>query len=89
MNSTNDFAGAGNKSVALIITHTFRAGEEQRYEQWLTDILTAVSIAPGYLGREIFRPVQGGKTYTSIVRFDCSDSLDAWVESDMRKAFVS
>ncbi len=37
-------------SVAFIITHTIKAGEEKRYEDWLTDILTAVNTAPGYLG---------------------------------------
>lgn len=78
-----------SKSVALIITHTIRAGEEKRYETWLTDILGAVSTFPGYLGREIFRPAQGTRTYTSILRFDCNDNLAAWVESDLRRAFVS
>lgn len=78
-----------NKSVALIITHTIRAGEEKRYEVWLTDILGAVSNSPGYLGREIFRPAQGMRTYTSILRFDCSDNLNAWVESEVRRAYVN
>lgn len=78
-----------SKSVALIITHTIRAGEEKRYETWLTEILSAVSIFPGYLGREIFRPVQGARTYTSILRFDCYDNLNGWVESDLRRSFVS
>ncbi|NVN91399.1 MAG: antibiotic biosynthesis monooxygenase [Desulfuromonadales bacterium] len=77
------------KSGALIITHTIRAGEEKRYESWLTEILDAVSSSPGYLGREIFRPAQGTRTYTSIIRFDGNDNLNAWVESDVRRAFVS
>lgn len=89
MNKSNGFDVDVTKSVALIITHTIRAGEEQRYELWLTNILSAVSNFPGYLGREIFRPVQGKRTYTSILRFDCSDNLNAWVESDVRTAFVN
>jgi len=76
------------KSVALIITHTIKAGEEKRYEAWLTDVLSAVSSFPGYLGREIFRPAQGMKTYTIIVRFDTNNNLNAWVESDERTSFV-
>jgi antibiotic biosynthesis monooxygenase (ABM) superfamily enzyme len=47
-----------SKSVVVIITHTIKAGETKRYEAWLTDILSAVSRAPDYLGREIFRPAQ-------------------------------
>ena len=89
MNSPNGLDVDLNKSVALIITHTIRAGEEKRYEVWLTDILGAVSNSPGYLGREIFRPAQGMRTYTSILRFDCSDNLNAWVESDVRRAYVN
>lgn len=89
MNSPGSVAFDQNKSVALIITHTIKAGEEKRYEAWLTDILSAVSSFPGYLGREIFRPAHGTRTYTTIVRFDSYDHLTAWVESDARKSFVS
>jgi antibiotic biosynthesis monooxygenase (ABM) superfamily enzyme len=78
-----------SKSVALIITHTIKAGEEKRYEAWLTDILDAVSSFPGYLGREVFLPSQGMRTYTSIVRFVSSEHLNAWVESEARNIFVS
>jgi antibiotic biosynthesis monooxygenase (ABM) superfamily enzyme len=76
-------------SVAFIITHTITAGEEVRYEAWLTEMLSAVSRAPGYLGREVFRPAQGMRTYTSILRFDTYDHLNAWAASDTRKALVS
>jgi antibiotic biosynthesis monooxygenase (ABM) superfamily enzyme len=77
-----------NRSVALIITHTIKTGEEKRYEAWLTEILGAVSNFPGYLGREIFRPTHGTRTYTSIVRFDTTNNLNAWVESETRNSFV-
>ena len=76
-------------SVAFIITHTIRVGAEARYEAWLTEMLSVVSRALGYLGREIFRPGQGTTTYTSILRFDAYDHLQAWVASDMRKALIS
>lgn len=77
------------KSVAFIITHTIKAGQEARYEAWLMDILRAVSRTPGYLGREIFRPSQGMRTYTSILRFDSYDNLKAWAVSETRNALVS
>jgi len=76
-------------SVAFIITHTIKAGEEARYEVWLTEMLHVVSRAPGYLGREVFRPAQGMRTYTSILRFNAYDNLHAWVASDARQALVS
>jgi antibiotic biosynthesis monooxygenase (ABM) superfamily enzyme len=77
------------KSVAFIITHTIIAGQEERYEAWLMDILSAVSRTPGYIGREIFRPSPGTRTYTSILRFDSYKNLNAWAESDTRNALVS
>ena len=78
-----------SQSVAFIITHTIKAGEEERYEAWLMDMLSAVSRAPGYLGREVFRPAQGRRTYTSILRFDAYDHLQAWSASDTRRALAS
>lgn len=89
MNSLESLDIDQAKSVAFIITHTITAGEEARYEAWLSDILSLVSRAPGYLGREIFRPAQGTRTYTSILRFDTYDNLNAWAHSDERKAMVS
>jgi uncharacterized protein len=87
---TPSSGGMGSSpSVAFIITHTIKAGEEARYEAWLTEMLSAVSRAPGYLGREVFRPAQGMRTYTSIVRFDAYAHLHAWAESDTRQALVS
>jgi len=81
--------GRQPKTVAFIITHKIRAGEEERYEGWLAEIFEASSRFPGYLGREIFRPSDGGRKYTSVVRFDSLDSLNGWAESETRQAFVS
>jgi uncharacterized protein len=89
MSAPSSVAVDQSRSVAFIITHTVKSGEEKRYEAWLTDILGAVSSFPGYLGREVFRPTEGKRTYTTIVRFDTYDHLNAWAESDARKSFVS
>ncbi len=78
-----------NATVAFIITHVIKAGEAQRYEVWLGDILRAVSSSPGYLGREIFRPAHGGNKYTTIVRFDSHGHLNAWAESSVRRTFIN
>jgi hypothetical protein len=74
--------------AALVITHTIKAGEEGRYEDWLAEILGEVSRTPGYLGREILRPVKGSGKYTSIVRFVSAAHLRAWIDSDARKSFI-
>lgn len=89
MSAPGRVAVEDGKSVAFIITHTIRVGEEKRYEGWLADILSAVSNSSGYLGREIFRPAKGGMTYTTIVRFDSPEHLTLWAESDARQSFIS
>ena len=81
--------GSPAETVAFIVTHKIRAGDEERYEAWLADIFVASSGFPGYLGREIFRPSDGSRKYTSVVRFDSPDSLNAWAESETRKSFIS
>jgi antibiotic biosynthesis monooxygenase (ABM) superfamily enzyme len=88
MNAPNRNAIGESASVAFIITHVIKAGEEQRYEDWLADILRAVSSSPGYLGREIFRPAHGSKKYTTIVRFDSHEHLNTWAESGVRRSYV-
>ena len=77
------------RSAAFVITHTVKAGAEQRYEEWTREILNAVSSYPGYLGREVFRPTAGNRKYTIIVRFDTDEHLRNWTESDARKGFIS
>jgi uncharacterized protein len=89
VNSPGSIAGDQSTSVAFIITHIIKEGEEKRYEDWLAEILGAVSSCPGYLGREIFRPAQGTRKYTIIVRFDSQDHLYAWAKSDTRQSFVN
>lgn len=89
MRASGRTAVGQDKSVAFIITHTVKEGMEKRYEDWLADILGSVSNFPGYLGREIFRPAQGARKYTTIVRFDSLEHLNAWAESNERASYIN
>jgi uncharacterized protein len=77
-----------NRSVAFIITHTIKAGNEKFYEEWNRDIFNAVSKFPGYLGREVFLPTAGSRKYTIIVRFDNYENLNTWTESETRQQYI-
>ncbi|HEY0376951.1 MAG TPA: antibiotic biosynthesis monooxygenase [Pyrinomonadaceae bacterium] len=77
------------RSAAFVVTHTVKPGAEQRYEEWTREILSAVSLYPGYLGREVFLPAQGNRKYTIIVRFDDEEHLKGWADSDARRQFIS
>jgi uncharacterized protein len=88
MSTSSNLSVESDKSHAFIITHTVKSGREAEYERWLDQILGPVSSFPGYLGREIFRPPEGTRKYTTITRFDSLEHLDAWVQSDIRKLYV-
>jgi antibiotic biosynthesis monooxygenase (ABM) superfamily enzyme len=76
------------KSVAFIITHTIKAGEEKQYENWLTEIRQAASAQPGFISREVFRPAHGGRKYTTLLRFDSLEHLTRWTSSEARKSYI-
>ena len=76
------------ESTALVIEHTIKKGNEQRYEKWLAEILEATKRSSGYLGREVFSPANAAKPYVSVVRFETGKDLQGWLNSPERKAFV-
>lgn len=85
----DEVAVGQGRSVAFVITHSIKAGAQQRYEAWTREILAAVSRSPGYLGREVFVPTQGNRKYTIIVRFDNEEHLKGWANSSERREFIS
>ena len=89
MSASGSTAVGQDRSVTFIITHTVKEGAAQRYEDWLADILGLVSTFPGYLGREIFLPANGMRKYTTILRFDTLEHLNAWAESDERSSYIN
>lgn len=89
MSAPGRVAAEQNRSVAFVITHTIKNGEEKRYEEWTKEILRASSSYPGYLGREVFRPAAGNRKYTTIVRFDTDEHLREWIDSDARREYIS
>ena len=88
MNHPEPASSEAHRSAVFVITHTVPPESHDLYEQWLSEILGAVSSAPGYLGREVFRPVRGKRTYTIIVRFDTEAHLQGWMTSTTRNAFI-
>lgn len=77
-----------DEPTALIIEHTVKKGNEDRYEKWLAEILEATKKKSGYIGREIFPPNGSNKPYISIVRFQKHNDLQNWVDSAERKEFI-
>ncbi len=77
-----------DQTTALVIEHTVKRGNEERYKQWLSEIFEASKNFPGYLGREVFPPSGENKPYIIIVRFETNRDLQQWLDSPERKAFI-
>jgi uncharacterized protein len=70
------------------VTRRVRPGHEAPYEQFLEGINAAASDFPGHLGVEVFRPPSAAGEYRIVYRFDSSEHLRAWLDSDARATWL-
>jgi uncharacterized protein len=74
--------------VTTTVTRSVRPGHETAYEEFLEGIVGAAGRFPGYLGVEVFRPGAGGGEYRTVYRFDSSENLRRWLDSDERATWL-
>lgn len=75
--------------VTTTVIRRVKPGHEPFYEQFLEGIIAAASQFPGHLGVEVLRPEHASTgEYQIIYRFDTSDHLRDWIESDQRAAWL-
>ena len=74
--------------VTSIIVHEVAPDAVQEYEAWLADIRVACSAFPGYLSTDVIRPVGASREYATILRFADFESLNGWMQSDVRHQFI-
>jgi antibiotic biosynthesis monooxygenase (ABM) superfamily enzyme len=75
--------------VTTTVTRRVKPGHEPFYEQFLVGINAAASRFPGHLGAEVFRPESASAgEYRIVYRFDTTEHLRAWLESDERAAWL-
>jgi antibiotic biosynthesis monooxygenase (ABM) superfamily enzyme len=70
------------------VTRRVKPGHEALYEHFLAGINAAASEFPGHLGVEVFRPHSAGGEYRIVYRFDSSEHLRAWLDSDAHAAWL-
>lgn len=75
--------------ATLVIQHKVRAEALAQYETWLRNTVTVARKQPGHLGVNVIRPLDGGRQFTSVVRFAEAAQLQAWVESAERQALIT
>ncbi|MBM6592511.1 hypothetical protein [Microvirga pudoricolor] len=76
--------------VTEVVTTTVQPGGEGRFQAFAQAIQSAQASFPGYMGTLIQAPVSQDVPYwTTLVRFATPAELDAWIESDERKALLA
>jgi hypothetical protein len=90
--TTNVIEGARSEPsphdmVTEIITVSVKPGMEEAYHAWVDDIRQLEAKFPGYRGLQLQPPIPGLQDgWVSLLRFDTSEHLNAWLESDARRA---
>lgn len=75
--------------VTVVVSQKVAAGKEKEYAAWQDGILGAVRKFPGFLESEHFAPVEGvQEDWVVVFRFASADTLDAWLESDVRRQWL-
>ncbi|MGW7487466.1 antibiotic biosynthesis monooxygenase [Streptomyces sp. NPDC054786] len=71
--------------VTAVISHEVKPGCEQAFLNWQEKTLKAQQKTPGFMGSELFKPVEGVQEHWVVVfRFDSREHLDHWLTSDVR-----
>ncbi|MFE8944904.1 antibiotic biosynthesis monooxygenase [Streptomyces sp. NPDC007856] len=77
------------EAVTAVISHTVRPGREQDFERWQEKVLRAQQKYRGFMGSELFAPVEGIQDrWVAVFRFDTREHLDQWLKSDVRRKLL-
>jgi len=81
---------SGSTTVTLVLTRRVKPGCEADFQAWLARIVVVEREAEGFLGREELPPVDGYQDWwTSLVRFEDEQKLEAWMESTKCRQLVA
>lgn len=82
-------ADRGAAPVTVVVSQHVLPGHEAAYEHWQTGITGAARRFAGFLDSELFRPVPGvQEAWVVVFRFASSETLEAWLESSERRAWL-
>jgi antibiotic biosynthesis monooxygenase (ABM) superfamily enzyme len=76
--------------VTGMIFSRIKPGMEARYREWAVRIQAAQAKYPGYCGMYLQPPTEGNAdaTWTTLVRYDTAEHLEAWMASPERAAML-
>ncbi len=88
--STDGSGVAPGADVTEVIFSRVKPGMGDQYREWTTRIQLAQAKYPGYRGMYL-QPPKGGKGshWTSILRYDSAEHLEAWMNAPERRVLLS
>jgi len=75
-------------TVTQIIFSRVKAGAEDRYREWAARMQQAQARFPGYRGMFLQPPAPGGSHWITMLRFETTEQLNAWIASPERAAML-
>jgi uncharacterized protein len=88
--STDGTGAIPGTEVTEVIFSKVRPGMADRYREWAARIQAAQAKYRGYRGMYLQPPAGGGDGHwTSILRYDSAEHLEAWMNAPERRAFLS
>lgn len=77
------------ETVTAVVSHEVKPGREEGFLRWQEKVLKAQERSPGFMGSELFKPVEGvQERWVVVFRFDSRDHLEDWLESDVRSRLL-
>jgi len=78
-----------NQGATIVIHQKVGQESQAAYQQWIEEIDGVLRGQPGFIDRQLIRPVPGlTSTYTIIIRFKDRPTLESWINSDTRKNWL-
>jgi uncharacterized protein len=74
--------------VTMVMVTDIKPGKEAAYRAWADRIQKLQATFPGYVGSFVQPPQHSETGWTTVLRFDSTAHLDAWLKSDARAAMV-
>jgi antibiotic biosynthesis monooxygenase (ABM) superfamily enzyme len=77
-----------DEPVTAIYSWTVKPGDEAAFQHMMHDIHSVARTFPGHMGVTTLRSPTQTRNFQTILRFDSTSHLEAWLTSPQRKALV-
>src|SRR5260370_26156234 len=76
-------------NVTEVILSKIKSGMDDTYREWAVRIQAAQAKYPGYRGMYLQPPAEKEGLWTTIIRYDTAEHLEAWMEASERAELLT